>query len=560
MVWNWNSLKSVSFLQFLEAFLNGARFDLSVIAVFTGLFLICQFWLEKQNFLRKSIYVLFTALNSVFFILNLIDSELINFTARRFTKSSLFLGADARLTNLVLPYLGMSVGVLIFIGLYIFLMRKVYRMQTETGSLLRKSIFTFVTLIAVVILARGGLQTKPLTFVDAKIFDNTFANNLVLNTSFTFIKSLGKSSFEKEHYFSNDVMLAYLNDPYLKSTYAAVKPQKMNVVLVILESFSKEYIQKKDPAATPFFHQLQDNGVSFTNSYANGRRSIEGIAALLSGIPALMEEPFINSEFSANEIIGLGTLLSAQDYHTSFFHGAKNGSMHFDQFTKSVGIKNYFGKSEYPNVSEDDDGTWGIYDEPFLKWMCQKLSDFPTPFFSTVFTLSSHQPFKIPNDFVSQTKEISNDMLKSIRYADHSLEQFMKCAASQRWYSNTLFIFTADHTGPPLEANASFVSRYEVPLLFFHPIQDVLKSLDKNQYAQHIDILPTVLETLGLEQKNKNYLARSLWQNGPKVIALYADGQYQLVGNVTDSENQLKAIKQYFSEGLFDNRLYYPSK
>jgi len=272
-----------------------------------------------------------------------------------------------------------------------------------------------------------------------------------------------------------------------------------------------------------------------------------------------MEEPFINSEFSANQVIGLGTILSSDVYHTSFFHGAQNGSMHFDQFMKSVGIQNYYGKSEYPNQG-DDDGTWGIYDEPFLQWTCSKISEFKRPFFTSIFTLTSHQPFKVPEKYAGRFKDDRLPILKSIQYSDYALEQFMACAEKQEWYHNTLFILTADHTGPELQTGSSFESRFQVPLIFYSPHELLLKNLDPNQYAQHIDVLPTLLETIELPLKNKNYLARSLWQPGPKVIALYTDNKYQLVGNVTDEKEQLKAIQQYFSEGLFDNRLYYPAK
>ena len=211
------------------------------------------------------------------------------------------------------------------------------------------------------------------------------------------MKSFGKISLKKVSYFENERMLSLLNTKQ-PTTYSNTDKTKPNVVIILLESFSKEYTQLKNPEATPYLNELAKKSVFFDKAYANGRRSIEGVASVLSGIPALMEEPFVNSEFSANQIIGLGTLLGSNGYHTSFFHGAKNGSMHFDQFSKSVGIENYFGKSEYPNAL-DDDGTWGIFDEPFLRWTCAKYSDFPKPFFSTIFTLSSHQPFKIPDQF-----------------------------------------------------------------------------------------------------------------------------------------------------------------
>ncbi len=560
LIWNWSELKNLSFNDFCTAFLFGLRFDLSAVALPVAVFLLGWLWLEKTGKLKKTWTWLFTLLNCFLIALNLGDSELLNFTARRFTKSSFFLFKEAQISNLVTPYLTMFALTVLLWVVYIFAIEKLTTRELKIKSLKLKGMFSFGMVVLAVIFSRGGLQVKPLTYVDAKIFDQSYANNLVLNSTFTLFRSFGKPAVERLHFFDNEKMLSLLNEQDIPSTFQArSEPKPMNVVYVFLESFSKEYLDLKNPEVTPYLNSLRRRGADFTNTYANGRRSIEGVAALLSGIPALMEEPFINSEFSANQVIGLGTILSANHYHTSFFHGAQNGSMHFDQFMKSVGIQNYFGKNEYPKAG-DDDGTWGIYDEPFLQWTCQELTKFKTPFFTSIFTLTSHQPFQIPAAYRDRFKDDRLPILKAIQYSDYALEQFMKCAETQAWYANTLFILTADHTGPELQASSPFESRFQVPLVFFHADPRVLSNLNTRQFAQHIDVLPTLLETLQIPLKNKNYLARSLWRPGDKVIALYNDGRYELIGQVKEPKEQLKAVQQYFSEGLFDNRLYYPVK
>lgn len=558
LVWNWASLQQLPLNDILKAFLYGFRFDLSALSVTVGLCFLGVIWMQKTPRLRKYWFLFFIILNSIFFLINAADVELYNFTAKRFSSSAFFMIGEGKVSDLVFPYIGLASCSFALIGIYIFITYKLALKYNFHDSIKTKSILTAFIFLISVILSRGGLQHKPLTFVDAKLFNNTYANNLVLNSTFTILKSLGKTSLIRQNYFSKDEMLSLLNPQEIKTT--PVVTQQPNIVLVILESFSEEYLDLKNPEATPFLNRLRKNeAYYFQKAYANGRRSIEGIAAILSGIPALMEEPFINSEFSANQIIGLGTILNSHNYHTSFFHGASNGSMHFDRFTKSVGIENYFGMSQYPDHSHFD-GSWGIYDEPFLKWTCQKLSEFKTPFFSTLFTMTSHQPYKIPTEYNQKFKDDRHQILKAVRYTDFAIEEFMKCAKSQPWFQNSIFIFTADHTGPFLKNDASFESRYQIPLIIYDPQKNKIKNVDTDQYAQHIDILPTILDLLNIEYKNKNYLSRSLLRSGPKIIALYADHHYELVGNVTDADKQLKAIQQYFSEGLYDNRLYYPSK
>ncbi len=556
LLWNRGALRSLSGGDIVWAFLNGIRFDLSALAVTVGLCFLGLVWFSRQKLQRVWILI-FILINSVFFLINFADIELFNFTAKRFSVSAFQMIGEGNVTNYIIPYMGLFLLAAGIIGTYGYLAFRLSRSYSYQPSLHKKALLSFIIVAVAVLLSRGGLQLKPLTFVDAKIFNHTYGNNLVLNSTFTILKSFGKNSLQKISYFETKEMLALLNQQEIP--LVPFPKQKLNVMVIILESFSSEYLSLREPEVTPFLNKLRAQGADFPKAYANGRRSIEGAAAILSGIPALMEEPFINSEFSANQIIGLGTVLAAQNYHTSFFHATANGSMHFDRFTKSVGIENYFGLNEYPN-KDDNDGSWGIYDEPFLQWTCGKLSEFKPPFFSTVFTLSSHQPYNFPEKYHERFRDDRSPILKTIQYTDFALEQFMKCAEKQPWYENTVFIVTADHTGPPLEDNASFESRYQIPIVLFSPQKKLLAEVNTEQYAQHIDLLPTILDVLGLENKNHNYLARSLLRNGPKVIALYADSTYRLVGNVKNEEKQLKAIQQYFSEGLYDNRLYYPAR
>ncbi len=554
LIWNWPGLKILSFTQILQAMLYGARFDLAALAATLGLFFLGWIWTQRLR-IAKIIWFLLFAIVQIFLILvNSVDIELVNFTGRRFSKSSFFLLNEGRATNLITPYMGLAMVTFLLIFVFLTAHFLFYKKAVIFCKVRTKIIFSFITLILSILCFRGGLQHKPMTSVEARLFPDTIANHMVLNSTFTLVKSFNKSSLERLHFYDGKKMLSLLNGP-TGTTQQHPQFKNFNVVVLILESFSKEYMQVRNPEFTPYLNQLSHHAVSFTQAYANSRRSIEGVGAILAGIPALMEEPFINSEFSSNEFIGLGHLLTRKGYHTSFFHGAKNGSMHFDAFSKSVGLQNYYGENEYPNAN-DNDGTWGIYDGPFLAWSCEKISSFPSPFMSAVFTLSSHQPYSIPA--TESHPEGPHPILKSIHYADSAVKKFMECAQTKTWFHNTLFIITADHTGPSLNANASFKSKFEIPIILYTSDPKILSALDTNQNAQQIDLLPTLLETLDIEQKSVSYLSRSLWQSGPKIIPLYADGVYELAGDVQDSDQQLKAIRQYFSEGLFDNRLYYP--
>lgn len=555
--WNFVQFRQFTANELALSFLHGLRFDLVIVVPIV--FITVLALLIPHRLLR------FLALNAItlghvaLLFGNFIDVELVNFMGRRFARSSLYLATEGQNTNMLqYGYL----AAITFIGLSVFfvLCYKTYfkiRLEIAPLSLKAKSIFVIAMIPLVIVFGRGGLQLKPISYVDAKILPHTYAHHLVLNTSFTFLKSFGKSAFQREKYFAEADLLKYLNPAQTTKKYEAQKANGYNLVIFIIESLSKEYLS---PKRTPYLTELIKKGVYFDKSYANGRRSVEGIASILAGIPALMEEPFLNSEFATNEFMGLGQLFKKQNYNTGFFHGAKNGTMRFDIFTKASGFDHYFGKNEYPDQKQDD-GFWGIYDEPFLQFTCEKMTEIKQPFASVVFTLSSHQPFKVPEAFDKTYQGEANEIpvLKSISYVDYSIKNYMECAKKQAWFDKTIFVFMADHTGPSIDpATADFEQQFEIPILFYAKNIEILQGLNPNQYAQQIDLFPTLNELFSLGYINTNHLARSLYSQGPKTIALYTDQHYQLVGDTEKTENHLKAIKQYFSQGLYDNRLYFP--
>lgn len=555
--WNFVQFRQFTAADLALSFLQGLRFDAVIVAPFVFISLLAL--LIPHKLTRIFSLIIITACHAVLLFGNFIDVELVNFMGRRFTQSSLYLASQGQNQNMLqYGFLAvMTVVGLCFLGIICFTWFKKIRQEIVISSVKNKALFMIALVPLVVIMSRGGLQVKPISFVDAKVLPHNFSHHLVLNTSFTFLKSFGKSAFQKEKYFSQEEVLKYLNPAQTTKKNEAQNASGFNLVIFIVESLSKEYLSAK---RTPYLTELVKKGVYFDKSYANGRRSVEGIASILAGIPALMEEPFLNSQFATNEFTGLGQLFKKQNYSTSFFHGAKNGTMRFDVFTKASGFDQYYGKDEFPDQTLDD-GSWGIYDKPFLQFTCEKMTGFSQPFASVVFTLSSHQPFKVPEDFEKTYKGEANEnpVLRSISYVDHSIKNYMECAKKQAWFDKTIFLFLADHTGPVVDAtNLEFEHHFEIPILFYAKNIEILQGLNPDQYAQQIDLFPTLIELFNLDYINTNHLARSLYAQGPKTIALYSDNQYQLVGDTEKNENHLKAIKQYFSEGLYDNRLYFP--
>ncbi|MBI3234509.1 MAG: LTA synthase family protein [Bacteroidetes bacterium] len=295
------------------------------------------------------------------------------------------------------------------------------------------------------------------------------------------------SDKEAEHILNNHK----INDSY----YLRSSSKRPNYILIIVESLSSEYcgFLNNGNGYTPFLDSLSKHCIVFDQFYANGKQSIEGIPAILSGLPCLMDEPFVTSTYADNRINSMASLLKQVGYNTSFYHGGKNGTMNFDLYTKKVGFDRYIGQNEYTGNKEDNDGHWGIYDEPFLQFFATQLNKEEQPYLSVLFTLSSHQPYIIPNKYKNILKDGEISIHRSIRYTDLSLRNFFSTMqTNQSLDSNTYVIITADHTGPNSNPNYnSRLGQYKIPLLIYNNSKTFSPKI-VNQLSQQINLIDII--------------------------------------------------------------------
>ncbi len=611
LLWNWDSwFRNTDSASLTEAFLHGLRFDLSSITWLSSvvLFFALLPWPSVSMHLKEmTLKCVFLLINLPFLFLNTIDIEFIHFTGRRLTTHSYYLLAETqgKLLSLFTSYWALFSFNLILLFLYYYLIKNNFNLKhnphhesylnnsqkngfshfiTACDFFFKKWFFripiSILLLVLYIIFARGGFQPKPLELAHALSMNSDHRlTHLALNSSFTVIHSIQKKPLRPAHYFSSDEEYSHLlnaNTPGTALLPWTRKPK--NVVILILESFGTEYTgldHPKEFSFTPFLDSLKEKSIYFQNSFANGRRSIEALPSLLAGMPSLIDEPFLTSPFQSNTLPRLGTLLAEKGIETLFFHGGANGTMFFQEFTQRLGFSQYRGKNEYSKTSDqDDDKTWGIWDGPFFSFTSRELSQQQKPFLAVLFSLSSHHPFRVPDGYENKLPKGPLPIHQSIAYTDLMLSQFFKEASQTEWFSETLFILTADHTSKSYyEEYQSPLGSFRVPLLLFFPGADF--SAEKNlveiqEPVQHIDVFPTLLDLFSIPKDSTNKLGRSLLLTGPRKVTLYLDGQQLLVDrNQTlqestkgDLHNPLhplapswKAHRQYFINSLLDNRL-----
>ncbi|MDG1477612.1 MAG: sulfatase-like hydrolase/transferase, partial [Vicingaceae bacterium] len=523
----------------ITLFFYGLRFDLVSLSYLLAPLIFLQLLplpIRNTKWYQKILNISFYLGISIGIILNLIDVAYFNFTLKRTTTDFFGMAGTGDDFFKLLPHyvIDFWYDYLLLAGLiYIswFLHKKHVKSEsTHYNYILKDYLIHTIILVAfsgiTIIGMRGGTQHKPIDIVNAGQYTKAQNIPIILNTPFTILKTLLIDNIEVKTYYS-DAEIEFIYSPK-----TLIKPfgnhQGKNVVLIILESFAKEYVGgfNNGNGYTPFIDSLLTESYAFSNAYANGSRSIEALPCILAGLPQLMSTPYVISNYAGNRLDGLAKTLKNDGYNTSFYHGGANGTMGFNGFVGVAGIDNYFGINEYPNKDQDYDGSWGIFDEPYLQYFAKELKNKKEPFFSSIFTLSSHHPYKIPKKHKGKFSKGNLPLHKTIGYTDYALKQFFKTAQKMPWFKNTLFVFTADHSA---QSNNKIyktrLGRYAVPVFIYSPTGN-LKGNNSNIF-QHIDITPTVLS---LTSKNKDIISfgNNAFDSTEKYTIQFIDNTYQI--------------------------------
>ncbi len=504
--------------QFLTILKGGLSFDISAVVYINMLFIllhIIPLEIRYKDIYQVILKYLFFITNGIGIAMNGMDFVYYRFVDKRAT-ADVFqtFEHDTNNTKVFFRFLVDYWPATLFTIFVWFLMVYFYRkVKVEKPGKVNKigyysiNILMIPLVIALVIgAARGGYKhsTRPITISNAARYVDSPRNvAIVLNTPFSIFRTFGKKPLVRYNFF-DDKRLKELYNPL--HTPVTTKPFTYdNVVIIILESFAREYIGSLNPTLeggtykgyTPFIDSLISVSLTFDVSIANGKKSIDAMPSVLASVPSL-ETPYAISHYANNQINGIAELLKRKGYYSAYFHGAPNGSMGFDSFTKMAGFDDYFGLNQYPDKA-DFDGIWGVWDEPFFKFFGKTLDTFKQPFLASIFSVSSHHPFKVPEKYEGRFKKGPAPILEVIGYSDFALRELFNQISKSPWYKNTLFVLTADHTNESVhkEFQNNF-GAYCVPIIFFKPGSDLIGY--KHRIAQQIDIMPTILSYLNFDE------------------------------------------------------------
>jgi phosphoglycerol transferase MdoB-like AlkP superfamily enzyme len=573
-LFNINSFPNITSSELFKLFFNGFRFDINTLIIYNSplIILYCLPIRYKFNDLYKKIVdIIFVVANSIAVGLNLIDVIYFRYLDKRMCSElfTFFKGTDENQVGLMASffvdfwYMFLLFFVLLF---FIILIMKKTKVKNNTSQFnliwhVKQSIVFVIVIGLSVIGIRGGFQLIPISILTVTNYTTKYAP-LVINTPFSILYGSTSASLENISFF-DDKEIEDLYTPIhtdLKSNrFITGETKGRNLVLIILEGVGQEmigyYNTEYKKSLTPFLDSLLNESLTF-DGMANGRRSIESLPSLMTGVPSLMATDYPSSKYASNSIDGLGSILKRHGYKTAFYHGGNNGTMNFYSTSKSNGFDDYYGRTEYNNDS-DYDGAWGIYDIPFLQYSAEKMNEYKEPFAATLFLLSSHVPYSLPSDYTVPEYLSSNTAFeKTVRYSDDALSLFFKKISQYEWFDNTIFVIVSDHGNSEHHYNKykNVKGAYKIPIAFYAP--NIIEKRRVEEIAQQTDINLSILSLLEIDEDVFSF-GRNLFDSisKPSYISFlnsiyqYSNGEYFMQSD----GNDIQAVYDINDETLSNN-------
>ena len=537
VVWNLNEWPALNTAEWLRLILLSLRGDLATATLLLSPWILLSLIPLPQNMvlpLRKVIILFIKLFFLIALSLNMFDIEWHKFTASRINFSQIYLLKELSTRDFSAVVIYWPLFLVSFIlawawwkffplpqntqnlpsylpainkcfSLWPLLFKKNSQVSRWRAFLFYFIFFaarTFLILAIFVTFARGGWQKRPLEPVVFSTFPHSLVNILSYNSVLSLMHTWNEKLFVAPQWPTfNDEHRRQLKayQDLKRSIPPAIQlPKDTNLVLLVVESLAYAFLEQGGghPEWTPFVNSLPHQGAALLPGLASGRRTVEGLLALLASLPAWSNEPLIFT--SASQIPIPSLKHSFPQHELLFFHGSYEGSLNLNHLAFKLGFNKYIGFKDFPDSTQDD-GAWGIWDHAFLPWVSAQLSLQTRPFLATILTLSSHYPFQLPKNYSSRiAQDPKYPIIATIAYADDALRLFFEHARQQNWFKKTLFVILGDHSvsSIPVKVQRHERSFFEIPIIFYHPqINFNQLFAEKNLHRQlftQLDILSTL--------------------------------------------------------------------
>lgn len=512
-----NQLSGISLTEPVKSFFYGLSLDISAacyLMIFPFLLFVLTQGFRERKLAEKIIFYYHISFIALIAILNGIDLNIYREWGSKLNNRALeflFLSPGEALASSASSPLFLSLLIItftIFAGIVLLKYYVRFSIERLNISSIKE---TFAVLLVPFLLftgLRGGFELSPINQSKAYFSEVPFLNHAALNTEWNLLHSSIENSFDQSNpylFFENGKACAEKARLYPDSisTVNLFRTDHPNVVYIILESFTSDVIEAAggEKGVTPFINSIAKEGLFFGNMYASGDRTDKGLIAILSSFPAQGARTIIQQPDKFEKLPSIAGLLRDKGYTTSFMYGGELEFSNFKSYLLSSGYQELIGKEIF--TEQEMNSKWGAHDEFVLQKHLQYLNRQKQPFFSTVLTLSSHEPFEVPISTPFKGKELPDKFRSAAYYTDHSLKNYFEQAKKQPWFKNTVFILVADHGHRlPKEYQEGYNYRkFRIPVLFYgEALHPQWQKKYSPTFGSQTDINATLLSGLGIKE------------------------------------------------------------
>ncbi|MBF8962491.1 sulfatase-like hydrolase/transferase [Pontibacter sp. FD36] len=474
-----NRTQELSQADLLTIFTKGLRLDLSfssyVSAIpFLAILATALFpGLQVRRFIRYYTYTILVLLS----VLMAVDLELYTYWGFRLDSTPmLYLNTPGEMaaSAAAAPIILLSIIALATSLFFALLFRYTfdYKIYHLNFSKLKYAGIALLFTALLVLPMRGGWQQIPINQSVVYFSENPYANHAGLNMPWNLMDTMLKYNEETRNpyqYMEYEAAAAKVAELYTStadSSEKILRVERPNVLFIILESYTAKYVEHLGgkPGVTPNLDKLAKEGITFTKLYSSGDRSEKGIVALLSGYPVQTTTSIIKNPKKTEQLPHLSQTFKKAGYGTSFYYGGELEFANIRSYLQNGKYDRLIDKHDFP--AESYNSKWGAHDHVLFERVLQDLNQEKEPFFSTVYTLSSHEPFEIPIPAKFKGDKISDKFKNSVYYTDWALGQFIAQARKQPWWDSTLIALVADHGHPlPYDDPNYRSTKFRIPFI-----------------------------------------------------------------------------------------------
>ena len=335
----------------------------------------------------------------------------------------------------------------------------------------------------------------------------------------------------------------YLKENYVKPNpaYTGVAKGK-NVLIIHLESFQQFLIGYKwkgkevTPNLNKIYHQKETISFdNFFNQVGQGKTS-DAEMMLENSLYGLQSGSAMSTYGTSNTFESAPAILHQQaGYTTAVMHGGAGSFWNRNNAYKSFGYQYFMPLSFYQNKPSYYIG-YGLKDKIFFDQSIKYIERLPQPFYLKMITVTNHYPYNIDkkNQTIDKTNtgdETVDGYVQTAHYLDQAIGEFMRWMKKTGLDKKTLVVFYGDHygiSGNHHKASAELLKKdsfndfdnlqfQRVPLMFH---MKGLKGGINHTYGGEIDVLPTLLNLLGIKDKDTIQFGYDLLsKNAPQIVA-----------------------------------------